>query len=106
MTAQIRLRFGLASGRGLHEPQFGDRRAGGVKTNGGPPFVYTAHGPELFPAAQQSIRYMIDHLVSARGLSREEAYAVCSVAGDLKISEIVDAPNWIVSAFLPESIFS
>ena len=49
---------------------------------------------------------MIDHLVSERGLSREEAYAVCSVAVDLKISEIVDAPNWIVSAFLPESIFS
>ncbi len=106
MTAQITLRFGLASGRRLHEPQFRTRGPVGVKTNVGPHFVTTAHGPELFPAAQQSIRYMIDHLVSARGLSREEAYAVCSVAVDLKISEIVDAPNWIVSAFLPESIFS
>jgi acetamidase/formamidase len=43
--------------------------------------------------------------VEERGLSREQAYIVCSVAADLKISEIVDAPNWIVSAFLPESIF-
>ena len=48
---------------------------------------------------------MIDHLVEHRGLSREQAYVVCSVAADLKISEIVDAPNWIVSAFLPDAIF-
>ena len=106
MTAQITLRFDVTSGRRLHEPQFRTRGPVGAKTNVGPHFVTTAHGPELFPAAQQSIRYMIDHLVSARGLSREEAYAVCSVAVDLKISEIVDAPNWIVSAFLPETVFA
>ena len=64
------------------------------------------HGPDLFAASQQAVRYMIDHLVETRGLSREQAYVVCSVAVDLKISEIVDAPNWIVSAFLPESIFT
>lgn len=54
---------------------------------------------------KNAIRYMIDHLVAERGLSREEAYVLASVAVDLRISEIVDAPNWIVSAFLPESIF-
>ena len=48
---------------------------------------------------------MIDHLVEERGLSREQAYILSSVAVDLSISEIVDAPNWIVSASLPESIF-
>jgi acetamidase/formamidase len=48
---------------------------------------------------------MIDHLEEQRGLSREEAYVLASVAVDLKISEIIDAPNWIVSAFLPESVF-
>ena len=42
---------------------------------------------------------------SSRGLTREEAYILCSVAVDLKVSEIVDAPNWIISAFLPETIF-
>ena len=46
-----------------------------------------------------------NNLVRERGFSREEAYIICSVAVDLKISEIVDAPNWIVSAFLPDSIF-
>ena len=38
-------------------------------------------------------------------LSREEAYILSSVCVDLRISEIVDAPNWIVSAFLPEAVF-
>ena len=56
-------------------------------------------------AAQQAVRYLIEHLVAERGLTREEAYVVASVAADLRISEIVDAPNWIVSAFLPELIF-
>ena len=71
----------------------------------GPWFATTAHGPDLFAASQQAIRYMIDHLVRERGLSREQAYILCSVTVDLKISEIVDAPNWIVSAFLPEGVF-
>ncbi len=71
----------------------------------GPWIATTAHGPDLFASAQQAIRYLIEHIVEERGLSREQAYIVCSVAADLKISEIVDAPNWIVSAFLPESIF-
>jgi acetamidase/formamidase len=39
------------------------------------------------------------------GLTRSQAYSLCSVAADLRISEIVDAPNWIVSAYMPLSIF-
>jgi acetamidase/formamidase len=77
----------------------------GAATNTGPHYVTTAHGPDLFASSQQAIRYMIEHLVETRGLSREEAYVLASVAVDLRISEIVDAPNWIVSAFLPESVF-
>jgi acetamidase/formamidase len=48
---------------------------------------------------------MLDHLVRSYGLSRQEAYVLCSVAVDLKISEVVDAPNWIVSAYLPLVLF-
>ena len=81
------------------------RRPSAVGTSRGPWVATTAHGPDLFASAQQAVRYMIDHMVEERGLSREEAYIVASVAVDLKISEIVDAPNWIVSAFLPENIF-
>ena len=103
MAAHVTLRFGLEQGRLLKEPQFRTPDTpGGAR---GPCFVTTAHGPDLHASAQQAIRYMIDHLVSARGLSREEAYILSSVCVDLRISEIVDAPNWIVSAFLPESVF-
>jgi acetamidase/formamidase len=48
---------------------------------------------------------MLVYLVREHGLTREEAYILSSVALDLKISEIVDAPNWVVSAFMPLSIF-
>ena len=69
-------------------------------------FVTTAHGPDLFKNAQQSVRYMIDHLVDTHDMTREQAYCLCGAAVDLKISEIVDAPNFIVSAYLPLSIFA
>ena len=105
MRAQVTLRFGLEKGRRLEEPQLRTTRPLAAGTNTAPWFATTAHGPDLFAAAQRAIRHMIDHLVRERGFSREEAYIVCSVAADLKISEIVDAPNWIVSAFMPESIF-
>jgi acetamidase/formamidase len=39
-------------------------------------------------------------------ISREEAYALCSVAVDLRIHDVVDAPNWVVGAFLPDDIFT
>ena len=105
MRAQATLRFGLEKGCRLEEPQLRTTRPLAAETNTGPWFATTAHGPDLFASAQRAIRHMIDHLVRERGFSREEAYIVCSVAADLKISEIVDAPNWIVSAFMPENIF-
>jgi len=105
MNAEVTLRFDLQRGRRLPEPRLRTAGPVGAATNHGPHFATTAHGPDLFASSQRAIRYMIDHLVAERGLSRAEAYVVSSVAVDLKISEIVDAPNWIVSAFLPESIF-
>src|SRR6266851_3993189 len=105
MRGQPTLRFGLQKGRRLEEPQLRTTRPLAAGTNTAPWFATTAHGPDLFAAAQRAVRHMIDHLVRERGFSREEAYIVCSVAADLKISEIVDAPNWIVSAFMPDSIF-
>jgi acetamidase/formamidase len=48
---------------------------------------------------------MIDHLAETYELGREDAYLLCSLVVDLKISEIVDAGQYIVSALLPEAIF-
>jgi acetamidase/formamidase len=66
----------------------------------------TAHGPDLFESARRVTRYMIDWVVGEFGLSESDAYMICSIAGDLHISEIVDAPNWIVSMHLPLGIFA
>jgi acetamidase/formamidase len=54
----------------------------------------TGIGPDLMENARSAVRDMIDWLVSDPGVSLHEAYALCSVAGDLKISEVVDLPNW------------
>jgi len=61
--------------------------------------------PDLMQAARDAVRDMIDHLGRNYGLSPEMAYTLCSVAVDLRISEVVDAPNWVVSAYLPRAIF-
>lgn len=68
-------------------------------------YVTTAHGPDLMENAKNAVRYMIDWLEENQKLTRSQAYVLCSEAVDLKISEIVDAPNWIVSAHVPLSIF-
>jgi formamidase len=55
-------------------------------------------------SARNALLAMIDLLVE-RGWTRQQAYAICSVAVDLKLSELVDVPNLVVSAFLPLDIF-
>jgi acetamidase/formamidase len=64
-----------------------------------------ANGPDLMEHAKNAARYLVEWLVKTYGLSRSQAYVLCSIAADLKISEIVDAPNFIVSAYIPLSIF-
>jgi formamidase len=63
------------------------------------------HSEDVTLAARNALLNMIDHL-GERGWTRQQAYAICSVAVDLKISQVVDAPNMLVSAFLPEDIFT
>lgn len=66
--------------------------------------ITTAHGPDLMENAKNAVRYMVDWLADNHRMNRSQAYLLCSVAGDLKISEIVDAPNWIVSMHMPLQI--
>ena len=100
----VTLRFDLVKGANLQELRFSTPGSTGLLAQNGY-FVTTAHGPDLFANAQNAIRYMIEHLGQEYGLAPEQAYVLCSAAVDLKISEIVDAPNWIVSAYLPRMIF-
>ena len=60
---------------------------------------------DLTLAARNALLNMIDHLQDHGGWTRQQAYAICSVAVDLKVSEVVDVPSFVVSAFLPLDIF-
>jgi acetamidase/formamidase len=68
-------------------------------------YLTTGTGPDVMENAKNAVRDMIDWLVTDQQVSMHEAYALCSVAGDLKISEMVDLPNWLVSMTLPRGIF-
>ena len=61
-------------------------------------------GENLTLACRNALLNMID-LLQERGWTREQAYVICSVAADLRISNVVDVPNYVVSALLPEAIF-
>jgi len=102
----VTLRFQLVKGAHLAEMRFiTSARKKLTVTDIGGYYVTTAQGPDLFKNAQQAVRYMIDYLASEYHLTRSQAYCLCGAAVDLKISQIVDAPNFMVSAYLPLSIF-
>jgi formamidase len=62
-------------------------------------------GMDLNAAAREALLEMIDHLEARHGFERPAAYALCSVAVDLRISEVVDVPYPVVSALLPLDLF-
>lgn len=77
------------------------------ETNVGPFYATDGVGPELRSAAKDATRRMIDYLGREHvGIGPADAYMLGSVACDLKVSEVVDEPNWIVTAYCPLSIFS
>jgi acetamidase/formamidase len=68
--------------------------------------VTTGIGPDLMAGAKAAVADMIDLLSAREGMSAVDAYMLCSVAGDLRISEIVDMPNWVVSFYMPRQVFA
>ena len=64
-----------------------------------------ATGPDLLENARNAVRGLIRWAGDEHGLSREDAYILCSLAADLKIGQVANAPNWTVSACLPLSVF-
>jgi acetamidase/formamidase len=67
--------------------------------------VATGIGPDLFDAARAAVSGMIDLLTKRYNMNAVDAYMLCSVCGDLRISEIVDMPNWVVSFYFPRVVF-
>jgi formamidase len=120
MSATLRVRFAVHSGaardRGIRHPQFARTDYWVAPEYATPRRFYATTGTSVDPggevraedatlAARNALLSMIDHL-GGRGFSPQQAYAICSVAVDLKVSQLVDVPSFLVSAFLPEEIFT
>jgi formamidase len=116
LTVRFELRKGVAARRGIRRPQY-ERQDYFLDPRFAVPRRFFAttglsitrdgrnESENVTLAAQDALLNMIDHLVAERDYSREQAYVLTSVAVDLRISELVDVPNMVVSAFLPLDVF-
>jgi acetamidase/formamidase len=98
-------RFDLVKGAHLKFPRF---------TTPGPVARHMDHkgyeattgiGPDLMEATRAALKGMIELLSARYKMNEVDAYMLCSVAGDLRISEVVDIPNWVVSFYFPRCVF-
>jgi acetamidase/formamidase len=97
-SGKVTLRFGLIKGANLDAPRYFTAQEENTEKY----YVTTGISPDIMDACKQAIRRMIDDLTETVALSKEEAYIFCSVAGDLRIHEIVDKPNWVVGFMIPQ----
>ena len=95
-TAVARLTIEVRRGLSVEQPQLelaaepvAERREGANRR------LTMGVGPDLYAGARDATRAMIE-LLGHHGLDPGDAYALCSVAGHLRILEVVDAPNWVV----------
>ena len=101
----VTLRFTLEKGRRIPAPQFHTTGPLTPRVGHAGFFGTTGVGPDLYRAAQDAVRAMVEHVSARHGLSPEDAYVLASLCVDLKISEIVDAGEYVVSAVLPLAVF-
>jgi acetamidase/formamidase len=100
----IHIRVGVRRDLAIGAPQL--HAPGGTLAQAPGYQICTGVGPDLMQAARDAVAAMIEHLGARYALEPQEAYAVASIAGDLRIHEIVDAPNWVVGIGLPDSVLS
>jgi acetamidase/formamidase len=101
----VALTFDVEKGSNLKTPRF--TTAGPVTRHldGKGYEVTTGVGPDLMQGARSAVMQMVDLLSARYGLAPVDAYMLCSVCADLRISEIVDMPNWVVSFYFPRVVF-
>ena len=99
---QATLRFRLHK-RSIPGPAFTVPHAIG---DPGPYYGTMGLDADLMEGAHTAVRNMIWWLNTEKGLSPADAYILCSLAGDLRIHEIVDDGVWNVGMTLPLSVFS
>lgn len=100
----VALKFEVVKGLNLRMPQY---------TTPGPVTdhfdkkgyeVTTGIGPDLMQGARMAVSEMVELLSRRFGYSAIDAYMLCSVCADLRISSIVDVPNWVVSMYFPRIV--
>jgi len=69
-------------------------------------YAVTGFGTTIDLATKKAVNYMVDHLSNNYDISPEDAYMLCSLVGDLKIAEVVDVPNMLVTMHFPKSIIN
>jgi formamidase len=112
-TATFDVIKGEARRRGLSDPEFScpphpdDNPKRGYYGTTGIPVRKDgrAEAEDLNVCCRNALMNMINYMVARHNLSPEQAYCVSSVAANLRISNVVDVPNFVVSAFLPLDIF-
>lgn len=104
MDGRLTLRLSLRTDWPIDSPQLLAPPEPTALWSGGS-FQVTGHAPDLMEAARIALRGLLAHLRREYGLSTKHAYILASACVDLRISQIVDAPNYTVSALLPLSIF-
>lgn len=102
---ELTLSFDLVKGANLPAPQFETPGPVTRHLDSKGYYVTTGIHPDLLGAAKDAVSAMLEHLTKTYGLSPEDAYLLSSVACDLRISEAVDVPNYLVSFYLPLSLF-
>ena len=110
MGATLHARFEVLEGEARRREQRAPTYSGtyahdAVHREGAAYYTTTGSAEDMAFAAHTALLSMIAHIVDAHGYTREQAYCICSVAVDLHLSQIVDMPNYTVSAFLPLGIF-
>ncbi len=99
------LTFDLVKGANLRFPRYETSGPVSRHFDGKGYHVTTGIGPDLMQDAKDAVNGMIDLLGGMHGLPAAEAYMLCSACADLRISEIVDQPNWVVSLYFPKIVF-
>ncbi|MHA1599455.1 MAG: acetamidase/formamidase family protein [Alphaproteobacteria bacterium] len=101
----LALTFDLVKGVNLRFPRYETPGPVSRHVDGKGYHVTTGIGPDLMQDAKDALSGMIDLLGEKHGLAAAEAYMLCSACADLRISEIVDQPNWVVSLYFPKIVF-
>lgn len=84
----------LKGGRAIDEPEY--------ETDDY--YAVTAFGTSIDEAAKKAVKYMVGYLEAEHDLTSSEAYALCSLAGDLKIAEVVDVPHMLVAMHMSKEV--